>query len=195
MQEILQILLPSGVALVTVIILWRTLKTHDNQLFVSNFTAITNDIGSDLTKECRALLYHSKDLIDKLEANPEINTKKLSRYNIKDNVMLARKLAYDDDVKLRALLEVIKYIASTYNRVGMLIEKDSKLKKEIMDYHGFVIGKMWIITETVVKQQNNWERGYKYFKKAYDDAYNQYFWIEFKKFRRERIEKNTNNLP
>lgn len=194
MQNILEISLTSGIAIATVIILWRTLSTNNKQLFVSNFTAIINDISSDTSRECRAILYHYKDLIDKLEANPKINLMKLTAYNIKENIALVRN-SPDLNIRLRALLEVIKYIAATYDRVGLLIGKDSKLQKQLMDHHGFVIGKMWIISENVIKQQTNWERGYKYFKQACDLAYSDPdIWKELEKFKRERIEKNTNNI-
>lgn len=185
-----------GVLFATAIILYWTYKSHNNQLFTSNFSVMTSYIGSDVTKKCRGVLYQHKELIDKLEQNPESKTRKLTTFDINENIQIINEPMTGEETRLRAMLEVIKYIASTYNRVGMLTKKNKDLKKEIIDYHGFVIGKMWIITENVVKQQTNWELGYKYFKKSYDDVCkNADLSKKLEAFKSERNKQNTNNLP
>lgn len=194
MEDFWTIAIPSITGLVTAVILIITLKTHNNQLFVSNFRTITEYIGDDLTKECRGILYTHKSELDEL-TNKYFTIKdiRLDTFSVLSNVENFYKES-NHEMKLRRLLDIVKYIASIYNRVGLLIDQDQKLKREILKYHGLVIGKMWIISESVITQHSDWKNGYRYFKKASDEAYTGYHWIALDNFKSKRIEQNTNNL-
>ena len=69
--------------------------------------------------------------------------------------------------------DIAKKVAAVYDRIGFLSRKNEHLEEDILDYHGFTMGKMWKILRGLNKK---WEKNnltyYKEFdyigKKAYD---------------------------
>lgn len=121
-------------SLVTVIVLIfiiRTFRNDKKQLFISNFSEITNHIGDEITKEYRRWITYDKDKM-KLLAD-FIN-------------------AYGEDYYDKPAWERLKYdeiekacwhLISRYDRVGVILAQDKNLKKQFLDYHREPIISIW----------------------------------------------------
>lgn len=108
---------------ITLYFIIRAFGNERKQLFIANFSEITDHIGDETTKEYRRWLTYDKEKMKLL--SDFIN-------------------AYDKDYYEKPAWERLKYdeiekacwhIASRYDRVGVILDQDKKLKKEFLKYH------------------------------------------------------------
>jgi hypothetical protein len=64
---------------------------------------------------------------------------------------------------------------STYSSLGFILKRDKKLARDVIDFHGFTIGKLWMVVEPLHKLwlEHDFQEGYEYFdilgKTSYED--------------------------
>ena len=114
---------------VMAIVLVFTLRSHKQQLVVSNFRTIMDFIGNAETRTNRQIIMRRKDLMDKvLEHYPHIkNDKELDDFN-----------------------ESAKQVCAMYERVGFLLKQDKGLAEKIIEWQGFTTGIMWKLLQPIM---------------------------------------------
>lgn len=116
--------------LVAVLTLAYTVRHSQKFLIIKSFAVLVSDLASDTVRHDRNILFkQSKEMNELLE-----------NYDKKDEHPGLVEL---DEAAIRT--------ASTYDSLGFILKKDNKLAKEVIDFHGFTIGKIWMIIEPLHK--------------------------------------------
>jgi len=50
-------------------------------------------------------------------------------------------------------IEAVRHVATTYDRLGFILKHDPSLEKEILEWHGDVIGDMWLMTRALINKK------------------------------------------
>lgn len=132
-------------------------KILEKQLLTSNFEVITDYIGDHVTKECRGIIHNNSELLSKLvdeETNKRIKDIRLTRYSPQYNAEHFSNSEVNSDIKLRMLLEPIRYVCSIYDWVGFLLQENEKLKERFIPYHRIAIINIWDKIEKVMELEN-----------------------------------------
>lgn len=46
-----------------------------------------------------------------------------------------------------------RYVATTYDRLGFILKHDRELEEEVLQWHGYVIIDMWMLTRDLIKKK------------------------------------------
>lgn len=112
----------------------KQLAEQQQDLVVSNFALIANEIDDAIARACRNVMYNSHNLIIELSAHYE---RRIERQDLYD------------------LNEIAKYTAGIYEKVGFLLENNKYIKEKILNSHGFTIGRLWVIIQPLI---TTWQR-------------------------------------
>ncbi|WP_268541345.1 hypothetical protein [Candidatus Nitrosotenuis cloacae] len=141
--------------IIAIIINTVQLRGQKNQLFISNFSEITDHVGDDVTKEYRRWLFYDeekKTLFEKFKKEYGLEYVKKSN---------------EEKSQYKEIEKAVWHLASRYDRFGFILDQDKEMRKKISDYHGQVISKLWLALEPLIDMREDIERdgAYKYFRK------------------------------
>ena len=146
--------------IVTIIIHTLQLRGQKNQLFIANFAEMTSHIGDEVTKEYRRWLFYDEDkkvLFEKFRKEYGLDYAKKSN---------------EEKSQYAEIEKAIWHLASRYDRLGVILSQDQKIREKVLDYHGQVISRLWIMLEPIINTRENIEKdgAYKYFRKIGSEA-------------------------
>lgn len=138
----------------------RAFQNERNQLFISNFSEITEHIGDEETKEYRGWFAYNEE--KKKLLNNFIDSFDENYYNKSEK----------EREEFKDIEKACWHISARYDRVGVILSNDEKIRKKFLDYHGEAIFQAWNALKPLIlkreaifakKYQNSEYKNYKYF--------------------------------
>lgn len=144
--------------IITIIINSVQLRGQKNQLFIANFGEMTSHIGDEETKKFRSWLFYDEQ------------KRTLFEQFKKEYTLDYNKQSHDE--KITEIEKAVWHLASRYDRLGVLLDQDKKIRKRVLDYHGQVISKLWLTLEPIIDMRESIEKdgAYRYFRKIGREA-------------------------
>lgn len=122
-------------AVITLIRFHSDSKEQKRAARISSFTEIINQIGNEKARASRGIIRKSA-VIQDFKKTPKPTPPKL-----------------DTNEE-----EAVRYVSSTYDRLGFIVKKDKEMEDEILGMHGDVIAEMW---ETLCPFIMEWRKTYR----------------------------------
>lgn len=109
-------------------------KVRRQAATVGAYYDIVKLIDNDRAVESRALLRANAELNHIKDIDPDGESVKI----------------LDLDNKTQ---EAARYVATTYDRLGLILKHDSKLEQEVLEWNGDIIADMWMMTRLLIKKK------------------------------------------
>ena len=143
--------------LVTLIRFKKESKRQRQADLVSTLTDIVKLIDNDRAVESRGILRKNKILMLKDGRD--------------DSAMLITQIDSETE-------EAARYVATTYDRLGFILRHDKELEEEVLQWHGYVIVDMWMLTGDLIMKK--WRQR------------SQAYLLEFEKLSKKAIDHENN---
>ena len=143
---------------VTLIRFKKESKRQRQADLVSTLTDIVKLIDNDRAVESRGILRKNK-ILNMLKDGRD------------DSAMLITQIDSETE-------EAARYVATTYDRLGFILKHDKELEEEVLQWHGYVIVDMWMLTGDLVMKK--WRQR------------SQAYLLEFEKLSKKAIDHENN---
>ena len=144
-------------AVALIFIIW-TFKNNRKQLFISNFSEITSHIGDDDTKKYRGWFKYDNE-------KKRLLAEFIEKYD-KDYY----NKPIEERKKFVEIEKACRHLASRYDRVGVLLDNDERIREKFYDYHKEAILQAWDALKPLLNKRG----GYKYFQKMGEEVEKKY---------------------